>query len=349
MGPSPSRGLFSMKIRFSPLPLPLARARAPDQGIVLLNALVIISVVAAIAATLIRSGLESTNRYELMLRSDQARVYARAAEALAAELLALDAKASEIDHLGERWAQDQGTMDIEGAVLTGKLYDLQGRLNINTIVETVTVTEGSGQGSNVRLSTPEYDLLRALIKNAGGAERLAPRMAEWISPGVEGLPGAAGDTPYLRMDQPYLRPASGLISAHDIRLVEGLKPFVFDALDRNITALPGETSLNVNTAPQEVIEAMMPGLSATQIERFLRDRQTSPFASRAEFETYIARILSPTALEALRQLDIDVKTNWFLLETTVEHGLSRARLYSIILRPDEGGRARIHLRSGSAI
>ncbi|MEL6452382.1 MAG: type II secretion system minor pseudopilin GspK [Pseudomonadota bacterium] len=321
---------------------------ARDGGVVLLNALIIISVVAAIATSLVRSGLEGRNRYALMQRSDQAHIYARAAEALAAELLAQDSEANETDHLGEAWAEDRGTLTIEGATLTATLTDLQGRLNVNQILRRSVPSE-EGAPVTVSMSEPEYDLLRQLIEDAGGPDTLALRVAEWLAPSIDGLPGPVGDVPYQRGDAPYLRPAAPVLSVRDLRLVEGMEAPVMAALETSVAALPGETALNINTAPRPVLQALMPGLSPVQMSRFLAHRAETPFAARSDFESYAAKIVSPATMDALAALDIDVKTNWFLLETQVDHELGRARLFSIILRPDGGGRATVHLRSGAPL
>jgi general secretion pathway protein K len=319
-----------------------------ERGVVLLNALIVIAVVAAIAANLIRSDLDARNRYELMLRSDQARVYALAAEALAIELLALDAKSSEIDYLGESWAETDRTFDIEGAILTGRIYDLQGRLNINRVlqkpeqIETVT-------DSGIVLAEPEFNLLKSLIKNAKGPATLAPRMVEWMSNEVANLPGAAADAPYLKGETPFLRPAQAPLTPLEFRQVEGMSARVFAVLTTSLAALPGETSLNVNTAPGVVLQAMMPGLSPTLIKRLMRYRQSTPFQSRTDFENYVGKIIPPDNLKEIAALDLDVKSNWFLLEVEVTHGNSRAGLYSVILRPDGGDAPSVYLRSSSAL
>jgi general secretion pathway protein K len=322
-------------------------APGTDRGVVLLNALVIISVVAAIAASLIRDDLEARNRYELMLRSDQARVYARAAEALTMRLLALDSDANEIDHLGEAWAEGDRTFDIEGATLTGRIYDLQGRLNLNQLLQYSEPEEGAK--AELLVSTPDLTLLNALVQNAGGPATLGPRMAEWISPDILDLPGAAGDAPYLRGAVPILRPARAAIAPRDFRPVDGMSADTYRALSAAITALPEPTAINVNTAPRPVLQAMMPGLRATQLDRLIQHRQQNPFQTRAAFQDYVADILAPRTLQELSALNLDVKSNWFLLEVNVVHGISRARLYSVIKRPDGGSTPSIVLRSGAAL
>lgn len=323
------------------------RRYPPDRGVVLLNALVIISVVAAIAAALIRDDLEARNRYELMLRADQAHVYARAAETLTLRLLAMDSEANEIDHLGEAWAEGERTFDIEGAVLTGRIHDLQGRLNLNDLL-TASEPDENGQ-TTLQVSAPQLQLLEQLIRDAGGPAPLAARMTEWISPAALDLPGAAGDAPYLRGEAPFLRPAQAALAPRDFRPAEGMSAPLFAALAPNLTALPNPAPINVNTAPRALLQAMMPGLRTPQMDRLMQHRLSEPFQTRAAFEGFISDMVAPNTLQEISALQLDVKSNWFVLEVDVTHGLGRARLFSVIKRPDAGGAPSVVLRSGAPI
>ncbi|MEO1705746.1 MAG: type II secretion system protein GspK, partial [Pseudomonadota bacterium] len=247
----------------------------------------------------------------------------------------------------------QGVIEIEGAALTATLYDLQGRLNLNRIVSRPEPPEDGKPpptgAPSTALAEPYYDVLAELISDAEGPARLAPRLAEWIAEGVAGLPGPAGDRPYLGQEAPFLRPTEALLTPQDIRLVDGMEAGVFDALGDSLAALPGLTTININTAPRPVLAALMPGLGPSQLDRFISYRAANPFASRGAFTEYISRILAPAGVAALGQVDLDVKTNWFLLEIAVEHGPSRARLFSVLERPDDGGRAEVVLRSGARL
>ncbi|MGY3670869.1 type II secretion system minor pseudopilin GspK (plasmid) [Marinovum sp. KMM 9989] len=320
-----------------------------DRGVVLLNALVVISVVAAIAAHLIREDLEARNRYELMLRSDQARVHARAAEALTLHLLALDRDANEVDHLGEAWAEADRVFDIEGAVLAGRVHDLQGRLNVNQLMRRAEDETETDAPPKWQVSGPDMALLTALIKQADGPATLAARIVEWTTDETLDLAGSAGDGPYLRRADPYLRPAQPALAARGLRPVDGMTAPIFAQLSEALTALPGPTAINVNTAPRAVLQAMMPNLRAPQMERLLRYRRDTPFQSRGDFESYVAAIVPVDVAKEIEALDLDVKTNWFLLEVEVQHGNSRARLFSIIKRPDGDSTPSVFLRSSAPL
>ena len=83
-----------------------------QSGMVLLNALVIVSVAAGVAARMLRDDADARGRFEMMVRSDQARQYALAAEWLARGLLETDWEDGAVDHLGETWAESEHVFPI---------------------------------------------------------------------------------------------------------------------------------------------------------------------------------------------------------------------------------------------
>src|SRR5205807_188434 len=59
-----------------------------------------------------------------------------------------------------------------------------------------------------------------------------------------------------------------------------------------VTLLPIPTSVNLNTAPREVLAAVLPGLDLGSAERLVQERQRNPFKSTAD-----ALNLTPTSVQ----------------------------------------------------
>jgi general secretion pathway protein K len=59
----------------------------------------------------------------------------------------------------------------------------------------------------------------------------------------------------------------------------GIDPEVLKTLDPYITILPEKTSVNANTAPREVLVAVIEGLDLATAERIVQSRQRTPFKS----------------------------------------------------------------------
>jgi len=315
--------------------------RFGDQGAVLLQALVVIAFLAAISAGVLRDDLEYRSRYVLMSAADEARHHALSAEALALQLLTLDSDRNEVDHLSEAWAVPR-VFQIEGAQMQARVFDLQGRLNVNGLVVRIE----TDTGPKLEVDQGAFSLLKELSKQAGADRTVPQRIVEWTSSQAVRLPGAAGDRPYLTGSNPYLRPAAALLSSRDLRLVDGVTSAVFPALLERVSALPEVTAINVNTAPRAVLEALTQNARARSIDALIRDRAAKPFKTVAEFESYVADNFAPRVSDTLGELALDVKTEWFLLELVVERDGVVRTLYSVLHRPYEGD-ARVHFRSGA--
>ena len=298
------------------------------RGVVLLHALIVVSVLAAVAAATVRDGLDDRYRYGLMLRSDQAAHHARSAEAAAVALLAADAAATGLDHLGEAWAEPR-SFTLDGARVTVRLEDLQGRLNVNALVRR---DEGDGRPV-LAVVEPLFSILERLAQEAGAAPQAATRLVEWTADGVDGLTGAAGDRPYLRREPPLLRPAQPILSVQALRPVGGLTPDSFARLRPSLTALPKATAINVNTAPLPVLRALLPGLRSRALDRLDADRRDAPFDSVVAFQNYAAARFPPILTDALGTVPLAVKTEWFLLRTDVQTDTMALRIYSVLHRP----------------
>lgn len=322
-----------------------------ERGVVLLHALVVISVLSAIGAGLLRDDLEYRTRHALMVQSDQARAQMRSIEALAGALMAAEASAGALDHLGEAWASPQ-TLEMDGVMAEVRLVDLQGRLNVNGLLRRVE-GDDTDQNTSPRLEPDPalLALLGALTDAAGGARRLPGRIAEWTAEMVSDLPGAAADEPYLRRNPPELRPAAPVLSTEELRRVDGMTPLVFTALftarDAPLTALPVATEINVNTAPPALLRAMTHGAPPSSIAALDEARRARPFQSVAAFQNYVARHFSPAASDRVAALPLTVASEWFLIDATLGVGATRLRLHAILYRSADG-ESRIVLRSDRA-
>ena len=104
-----------------------------QRGIAVLTAMLVVAIATILAVELIWGTSLDLRRAQNMLERDQAMQVARGMEILAAELLRDDAENSDIDSLTERWAENYG-FPFEGGNVVGRLDDMQGRFNLNSLV-----------------------------------------------------------------------------------------------------------------------------------------------------------------------------------------------------------------------
>ena len=139
------------------------------------------------------------------------------AESWVLSLLRDDLQDSETDHLGEIWAQEMPVLPIESdtiqGVLQGGLEDLQGRFNVNNLID------GEGK-ANEEMIEQFQRLLLALELDP----RFAGIAADWMDADQEPLfPDGAEDSIYsTRMIPTYRTPNLPLTSASELFAIEGM-------------------------------------------------------------------------------------------------------------------------------
>ena len=191
---------------------------------------------------------------------------------------AISAEAAGVDHLGEPWAlpvqesklssflsQDQQWREGDADVfLSGYINDAQSRLNVRNLVEDgqLAVTEWvSWRRLFERLNLPQQEL-----DTLGRQLMLA-------LPTATGQASAKGNAPSPAARTP-------LMPQRTAQLVWlGLSPATLSALENFITVLPEPTTVNLNTAPPEVLMASVPGLDLASARQLVALRERTPWTS----------------------------------------------------------------------
>jgi general secretion pathway protein K len=138
-------------------------------------------------------------------------------------------------------------------------------------------------------------------------------VVDWLDPDSEVTqPNGAEDPYYLALEAPYRTAGRRVVDLAELVRVRGFDADIVARLAPFVTALPEATLVNVNTAPAEVLQALVPGLSKEEVARVLQLRKTTPFQSSEDF----LRVLSRPSSESVVAL-LDVKSRYFTAETAV--------------------------------
>lgn len=262
-----------------------------QRGAALLTAMVIVTVVSALAAGMVWQQWKAV-QVETAERA-RAQSYWLLTGALdwARLILREDRISSNIDHLGEPWAvplaearlatflaADKDNTDLADidAFLSGRIEDLQARYNLRNLID------------KGKVLTDEYKILQRLCElakvPAGTAETLAEGMLRSQAQIVTPADGASSQT--QQVTEAVTAGTAGTLlpprTVDDLiwlglnaQTVEQLRPFV--------TLLqPGKrTTVNVNTAGKEVLAAVT-GLDQGTVQRLIQTRQSKPFKEMSE-------------------------------------------------------------------
>jgi general secretion pathway protein K len=211
-------------------------------------------------------------------------------------------------------------MEVEGGELLGHIEDQQGKFNLNNLI-----TEG-------KVNLAQLAHFRRLLAILGLPDNLAYALADWIDADSEPQPQAgAEDEYYLQLHPPYLTANRPLIDIGELALVRGFNNDVIKRLRPYVSALPGFTSVNVNTAPAAVLAAVVNGLDLAVAQQLITQRdQVSYYRSTDDF---LKRL--PQNAEVATN-DIGVSSSYFIATMRVTISGARAQGEALLARGSTG-------------
>jgi general secretion pathway protein K len=249
------------------------------------------------------------------------------AESWVISILQQDGSDNGTDHLGEVWASELPGLPIEGGEVFGSVEDLQGKFNINNLIDQ--------EGRVVEQSLLQF---QRLLNALGIEPQLAGITADWIDSNLDAsFPDGAEDPIYTGMIPPYRTPNQPLSSVSELAAIAGMDRAIFRVLEPHITALPGRTTINVNTATPAVLQSLDENITLSDVEGLLQEREGAGFPDlSASFGT----LITPEML-----LQLSDSTRFFRLKVIVRIDTVRVTLYSVLQRATNTGTVTPILRS----
>jgi len=288
------------------------------RGVALITAMLITALAASVAAGLAWDNALDVRRTMVMLYRDQAIQVALGAESWVQSILREDLADSQTDHLDEIWASDLPGLPIEGGEVFGRIEDLQGRFNINNLID-----------QNNEIHQESLEQFRRLLTALEIDPRFAGIAADWLDANQDAaFPDGAEDPIYTAQMPPYRTANQALSSVSELAALENMDKASFDILLPHIVALPGRTAINVNTATGPVLQSLDENLSAVDVEGLLADREGGGFADIA---TVFSSIVIPDVLNQLEET-----SNFFQLKVVVRIDNVRITYFSVLERGPRG-------------
>ncbi len=306
------------------------RAKTRQRGVALITAMIIMALATIVAGNLAWDNALDVRRTTMMLYRDQAVQVALGAENWVAAILRQDLEDSETDHLGEIWATDLPPLPIDGGDVFGVIEDLQGRFNVNNLIDADgTVHEESLEQFQRLLTSLELD------------PRFAGIAADWLDPDLDAaFPDGAEDSIYTGITPPYRAANQLLSSTSELAALDGMDKITFDTLAPHIVALPGRTNVNVNTATPFVLRSLDENISPGDVEGLISEREGGGFA---DVENAFTSLVAPEVLT-----DLTDSSSYFQLKVVVRIDTVRVTLYSVLRRGPRGNVSTILRSLGTA-
>ena len=190
--------------------------------------------------------------------------------------------------------------------------------------------------------TPTQKLLIRLLQALNEASlpldeamALTEAISDFIDPDTNRRRDGAEANEYRYADFPYLPANRALASVSELRSVRGMTPEIYEALVPLVTVWPERnTRLNILTAPLPVLRTLNADdqwapLPVIDAERWVESRREGGIAQVADLLADPILAGRPSAeLESL----LDIRSDWFLLDASVELLDRQRHLFTVLHR-----------------
>jgi len=295
-----------------------------QRGVALITAVMVVAIAAIIATSMMKRQNFDTQRTANIIHRDQAIAYALGAEHWAGVELSKDAKRNNYDHLKENWTYELPPLPIDGGYITGRLQDLQGRFNLNSVLDPL-----------------QAERFIRLCQAINVEPDFIPALQDWIDPDTEVRDNGAEDESYTLMDPPYRTANRVLADTSELLLVKGVSVQDYNILTFYVSALPGNSNINVNTASTLLLQSLTYDVNPPDVERIIALRSDKPYQDIdffVEDEVFAGKEISEEHLT--------VSSQYFLLTANVMLGDVPLTLQSVLYRTTTGTITVIQRRFG---
>ncbi|TXR53502.1 type II secretion system minor pseudopilin GspK [Reinekea thalattae] len=302
--------------------------RTKQGGFVLIQVMLVFAILIIVAAKMQYEQRIQIERVSQQLFVSQAQSYIESAEDVAMVGLYVDSQYSTTDHLYELWNTTNSIFPPSpGWLLSSQLHDLQGRFNVNWLAQ----------------SSPDRDsslkALQRLLLLLELEEDIAEELYNWFSSESDSSLSYAYEQPAYAASKREMADLSELL------LLKAVSFDGYQTLTPYLSALPADSSLNINTAPALVIQSIAAFIDESSAEGLVESRGEEGFSSVDDFlSASIFRQNNDTS-KYLNQLS--VSSSWFELYSEASYGSRLLNCTTLLYRDNDSGQATVFGRNQS--
>jgi general secretion pathway protein K len=299
--------------------------RARQRGVALLVAIVIFAIATMVAAAVTYNKAMAARRAAATFTMEQALQAGMAAEALASIALENDGSKTKTETTQD-WAQEQPPFEIEGTGvwIQGKLEDLSGRFNLNSLVS------WNPQANTFELDKHQYDIFTTLLRDLDIDARYADMLVDWIDPDIAPASAGGEDTLYLAQTPPYRPPNTFITHTSELLALPGFGRDNYLKIAPYVTALPNDAHVNPCTASGLVLDVTLNDPNNQSQYRnvdLAQMREKGCWPLKAD---YTAPLTGKDKLDV--EAHVQETSEWFRLRTNIRIGTADFVLYSVLYR-----------------
>lgn len=229
--------------------------------------------------------------------------------------------------LDQVWAEPIAPIRVEGGTVSMSIVDEERKLNINKLF-IQQKREPDEQFAAV---------LTRLLSNIGLSPAFIPILIDWLDPdSIESDGGAEADY-YLHLIPPYEPRNAQMPTIGDLRMLKGMDDSTFLRLSSYLTTMQtgaGHCCINANTAPAEVLAALVPELESDVdlVKQTVDVRAIRPFSRVTDLLNLPGIGASAEHLKPF----LTVNSSYFLITAQGDFAGARKRIYATFRRNPNG-------------
>ncbi|MBY8603977.1 type II secretion system minor pseudopilin GspK [Burkholderia arboris] len=239
----------------------------------------------------------------------------------------------------------------EDTYISGSIEDAQAKFNLRNLVS-------SPAPGVLQLNVTQLQAFQRLLTTLGYDGAFAKRIALQVRAGLlhsatrfqmPTLPGGGTAPPVTApvatdqqggggfTDDPGMTggdrgPAPLMMTSVDSLLdVDGVTPEMVARLRPFVTVLPTTTPVNMNTAPAEVIAALVPGMSVSSAQALVSRRETVFFRNVGDVQLALRGAGAPPNVTIDSSL-VDVNSSYFIVHGRIQHDRAEVDRTSLVYR-----------------
>jgi general secretion pathway protein K len=344
----------------------MACRRYRQRGVAVVTALLLTTLAVTIVASLFWQQQVQVRSIENQRLQLQKQWILRGALDWARLILRENARLSNYDSLDQPWAvplldtrldqyveNNRADTESSDATLSGQMVDAQSLYNLTNLAPNGQIVEKevkvfarllASQRLNPSLAQDTAAMVAASVPRQPPPASSATGAEQNIDP-LTGLPranantntGATGNqgTATVTVGSQRLMP---MTQVEDLLAIPGFTPEAVEKLRNLVIFLPqGGTSLNINTAPVEVLAAVIENISTSDAAVIVATRTTASFRSKETIANQLPGI--PTVGPS----NVDVYSNYFLVNGRVKLNRAALQIQALMKRIGRGPSAKTQL------
>ena len=299
--------------------------RPNERGVALLLALLVLALLVALILEFDSDARREYREAAAFRDNFKASVLSRAAVQAARAVLQQDLMRDKqtgqfYDGPTDLWAFPIEKYAIGDGLMTAKIVDERGKLNLNDLAST---DPNARKDKALRVKR----LFHLLQVNPD----LVDAIADWVDADEIPEPAGAESNFYQSLRPPYRAANAPLQTLREMRLIKGMTPEIMDKLLQYVTVYPqeGESKVNVNTADSLVLQALDPGITESMAAEVMQAR---PFKRATDLDNIgsVKEVFAKLRLASV----YDVKSDMFSAQMSLTVN-ETTKSGAVVLQRDE--------------